>query len=328
MRLQSLLTLVDGTLLNKPAITSFENISFSASKVKRGDLYVSVSGNFFDEALHNGAYIILFDSDITVTDEEVAWVKVNSLNDALIKLIRYNMSEKNIKAFKIDKKEASLLNSFPTDNRLFYLNSSIKKNAENLYKLDSNSIVVSTDENYLKRLFTQIQTVPKNKTPLKLISSGIFSISFIYQNVYYDKVQLSSFFTLSLQALVTLFEENQINFSLKQLGSSFCYQVQFVDRFLNQREFGKSEQALIFEQDASLAEEIFIYFKKNAPWAHVLGVFPYKLELPNSLNYNKIDEISKILLNEHYEYAIIAGENKSLLEHNSFNLKHKQPSLL
>jgi len=328
MRLQSLLTLVNGTLLNKPAITSFENVSFSASKVKRGDLYISVSGNFFDEALHNGAYIVLFDSDIDVTDEEVAWVKVVSLNDALIKLIRYKMSKKNIKAFKIDKKTASLLNSFSTDNRLFYLNDSIDKNAEYLYKLDSNSIVLSTNSNYLKKLFAQIHTVKKGMTPLQIISSGVFSISFIYKNVYYDRIKLSSFFTLSLQALVTLFEENQISFSLNQLGSSFCCQVQFIDRFLNQREFGKSEQALIFEKNISLAKELFIYFKKNAPWANVIGVFPKRIKLLNSLNYDKIDEISKILLNEHYEYAIIAGENKSLLEHNSFNLKPKQPSLL
>jgi len=328
MRLQSLLTLVNGTLLNKPAITSFENISFSASKVKRGDLYVSISGNFFDEALHNGAYIILFDSDINVTDEEVAWVKVVSLNDALIKLIRYIMSEKNIKAFKIDKKTASLLNSFSTDSKLFYLDSSIDKNAEDLYKLGSNSIVLSTDSNYLKKLFTQIYTIQKDMTPLQIISSGVFSISFIYKNVYYDRIKLSSFFTLSLQALVILFEENQITFSLNQLDSSFCCQIQFIDRFLNQREFGKSEQALIFEKDTSLAEEFFIYFKKNAPWANVIGVFPDKIKLSNSLNYDKIDEISKILLNEHYEYAIIAGEDKSLLEHNSFNLKPKQPSLL
>jgi len=328
MRLESLLTLVDGTLLNNPAITSFENVSFLASKVKRGDLYVSISGNFFDEALHNGAYIILFDSDITVIDEEVAWVRVASLNEALIKLIRYKMSQKNIRAFKVDKKEASLLHSFPTDNKLFYLNSTIEKNAEELYKLAPDSIVLSTDEKYLKKLFTQIEKLQDNRTPLKIVSSGVFTISFIYKNIYYDRVHLSSFFAQSLQTLVALFEENNIDFSLRQLGSLFCYQVQFVDRFLGYKEFGKSERALIFEEDVSLAEDIFIYFRTNAPWANVIGLFPYKVELPNSLNYDKIDEISKILLNEHYEYAIIAGENKLLLEHDSFNLKPKQPSLL
>ena len=328
MRLQSLLTLINGTLLNKPAINSFDGLSFSSSKVKRGNLYVSMNGNFFDEAVHNGAYVILYDKDIQITDKEIAWVRVSSLENALVKLIRYYLSEKNILGFNIDIKTHSLLKSLSCDTKLFYLDDLEEQSVEKLYKLSNNSIVLSTDKKLLGKFFSQTHPLLTNTTPLQIKSKEVFYVSFIYKNIYYDRVQISSFFIPSLQSLISLFEENEIKFSLKQIYTSSHFELQFIDRFLNSKDFGKSERAIIFEKDISLAKDIFIYFQKNAPWAHVIGLFPDKIDLDNSLNYIKTSEIPILLSNERFEYAIIAGVDKSLLENETFNLKPTQPSLI
>jgi len=328
MRLQTLLTLVDGKLLNEPAITSFENISFSASKVNRGDLYISLQGNFFDEAIHNGAYIILFDNELQITDEEIAWVKVSSLKTALTKLIRYHLSEKNIKAYKVDTPTSAILASITKDRKLFFLQDTIEASVEKLYNLHENSIVFSSNEEMLKQIFSQVNTISSNKKNLQITFQSLFNFSFIHNMIYYDRVEVSSFFISYFDQVISLLEENSITFSPKNIDPTPHFQVQFIDRFLHPIEFGKSERALILEPDTTLAQLIFSFFVENAKWAKVIALFPDEKPFENSYIYKNIDEIAHILSNEVFGYAIIAGVDVSILEHSSFNSKPVQLSFL
>ena len=82
MRLENLLALTQGTLQNQPFVSRFEGISFNAKKVKRGNLFVAFSNAEIDEAILNGAYGIIFDRPTQIADNEIAWIKVDDVDDA------------------------------------------------------------------------------------------------------------------------------------------------------------------------------------------------------------------------------------------------------
>ena len=51
MNLQNLTALVEGNLTNSPSITAFEDVSFEASKVRRGDLFVALKHEDIEQAV-------------------------------------------------------------------------------------------------------------------------------------------------------------------------------------------------------------------------------------------------------------------------------------
>jgi len=93
MRIETLKSLIGAKLLNSPAVTSIEKIVFEAKKVHRGDLFFAYDYDDIAQAVQNGAYAIVVDRVAEVTDKEIAWLRVDSLKDSSIKLLRYHVEQ-------------------------------------------------------------------------------------------------------------------------------------------------------------------------------------------------------------------------------------------
>ena len=103
MRLENVLALTDGKLINDPFVKQFTNIVFDVSKVKRGDLFIAFHEESIEEAIFNGAYGILFDKPTQIRDNEIAWIKVNKIEDALKRLLRFRLIEKDIVVYECNE---------------------------------------------------------------------------------------------------------------------------------------------------------------------------------------------------------------------------------
>ena len=96
MRLENILALTKGTLYSNPNVTLFENLVFDVSKVKRGSLFAAYNPRDIQEALANGAYGILFYKPTQMGDSDVACIKVDSIDEAVHRLLRVYLLEKEL----------------------------------------------------------------------------------------------------------------------------------------------------------------------------------------------------------------------------------------
>jgi len=103
MRLENLLALTDGKVVNTPFVKQFSNIIFEAKKVKRGDLFIAFDEQHIEEAVINGAYGVMFEKPTQITDTEIAWIKVASLEEALKRLLRFRLIEKEILVYECNE---------------------------------------------------------------------------------------------------------------------------------------------------------------------------------------------------------------------------------
>ena len=89
MRLDNLINLTDGVLLNTPSINQIESFCFEPQNATRGALYFDTNRvqESIEIAIKNGAYAIIVDSDCSVSDSEIAWIKVENIQNALIMMI-------------------------------------------------------------------------------------------------------------------------------------------------------------------------------------------------------------------------------------------------
>jgi ferrochelatase len=109
VQISSILDIIDGKLLNSPSISFIYSIKTNAKKVKEGDLFIAKDLNDIELAIKNSAFAIIVEENHPIIDNEIAWIKVTSLETTVIKLIRYKLSILNLEAYSCDKVTYQLL---------------------------------------------------------------------------------------------------------------------------------------------------------------------------------------------------------------------------
>lgn len=135
MRLENVLALTHAKLINKPIIKSFENIVFEAKLVKRGDLFLAFNDAEIESAIFNGAYGIIFSKPVQMSDNEIAWMQVQSIEDALKRLLRFRLIEKKVTSYACDLITLKLALQVITEPSFIVLKSDMQEIAKMLWDI-------------------------------------------------------------------------------------------------------------------------------------------------------------------------------------------------
>lgn len=328
MRLENLLALTGATLANEPCVNSFENIIFDASRLKRGDLYIAFDNLEIELAVANGAYGIIYDEQIDIIDEEIAWIKVKDVREALDKLLRFRLIESDIVAYECDEIVLKLAKQIPTDSNFLVLNTDIKKIFKQLWEIENRSTVLFCPDIHNKNIFTNIKTINSaSKEHIDIIEQTLFETSFIYNNKYYERQLISPFFMPYLEELLHLYSSLHINYRLRKFSSIDNFEAIFTNKNLEIKDFGASDKVLIFEKNSSLIHKEIEFLQRNASWANIIYIIPSKIDINNNTNifkYENNEEILDILKKNKFHFALVTGVDKSILNNTSV----KQTQLL
>lgn len=333
MNLQNLTALVEGNLTNSPSITAFEDVSFEVHKVRRGDLFVALNHDDIEQAVLNGAYGILFEKPTQITDQEIAWIKVPSIDKALIRLLRFHVMEKSPQVFSCDKISLKLAAQVITDNTLLVLDKPIRKHIQDLWRMEENQFILFCDSLIDSALFIDAKSISKiQSSSMNIIEQTLFETSFIYDDTYHERQLLSPFFMPYLEAVLQFFKQNKIRYQLKGFSPIEHFQPVFTNNHFQVKEFGKSDNVLIFEPDFELIKEQISFLKTQANWAKIIYIIPSDkanefLEQENVFVYESTWDIMRFLKEEKYHFALIAQQSSDILETTVFEIKQKQQSL-
>jgi ferrochelatase len=315
MRLENFLALTHATLINEPFVNNFENITFEATKVKRGDLFFAFSEDDIELAVLNGAYGVVFDKPTQISDAEIAWIKVDDLNDALKRLLRFKMIEKEIVAYECDEIILKLSLQIITQTNFIILGRDIKSIFKSLWNIDDKAIALfcPTPEN--KNIFAATKQLPENVCePIEIVEQTLFETSFIYDDVFYERQLISPFFMPYLEKLLHMYKSLKINFRLRKFIPIEHFEAVFVNKNLEQKEFGTTDKVLIFEKNIDLVNSEISFLQKNANWAKIIYIVPHNSKYnENIFTYSNEEEIINILKSTFFHFALIVGVDKSIL---------------
>ncbi len=259
------------TALNTPSISSFNRVQIDPKKVNRGDLFISNSKEDIELALQLEAYAIVSEKDLEIIDKEIAWFKTTSIDDVLIRLLRFTLLEKDFRFILADSIQLELIQKIADKKQLYFLNSDEKQNYKKIINTEKTAIFFSKDEEFLKRIFPEYESILKAETsPFDMVKSGLFLSSFIYKNEIYKDIKISPLFLDNLASIVTFLEKNSFVFDIRRCNFGSFFHPVFVNKNLDIKSFGKSQSLIICESDKSLIEKEILYLKKNAPWAKTI----------------------------------------------------------
>ena len=333
MNLANLTALVEGTLANSPNITSFEEVHFEASKIRRGDLFLAMHHEDIEEAILNGAYGIIFDKPTQVSDQEIAWIKVTDVDKALLRILRFHIMQRSPQVYYCDEISLKLASQIITSRELLVLDKPLKYHLQELYQIQEKQFILFSRHNTDDQLFVDAKPIAKVvSSSMNIVEQTLFETSFIFDDTYYERQLLSPFFIPYLESVLQFLKQNAIGYQLRNFTPIDHFQAVFTNIHFQIKEFGKSDNVLIFESDFELVKEQIEFLKKQANWAKIVYIVPSdRMEQLDSskgvFGYASTWDIMQILKNENYHFALIAEQNADILNDNVFEIKNEQPSL-
>ncbi|MEN4053249.1 hypothetical protein [Sulfurimonas sp. NWX79] len=323
MRLENILALTHGELVNSPFVNSFENIVFDARSVKRGDLFVAFDETMIEDAVLNGAYGVVFDKPTQISDSEIAWIKVKDLQEALERILRFILIDKEIEVYECNEIILKLALQVVTEPNFIALHGDIQTLYKMLSSLENGASILFSPALTSKELFTNVKKLPLNPNEsINIIEQTLFETSFIYDNIFYERQLISPFFMPYLEQLLHLFKVLKINFRLRKFTPIDHFEAVFTNKNFEIKEFGTSDKVLIFEKNTTLIEKEIEFLQKQATWANILYLIPFTAveslsqelrENPNIVRYKSENEIKNLLREHSFHFALIVGANKSIL---------------
>ncbi len=317
MRLENILALTHGKLVNEPFVKIFENIVFEAKSVKRGDFFIAFDEETIEDAILNGAYGVMFDKPTQISDTEIAWIKVNECEDALKRLLRFRLIEKDIAVYECNEIILKLSFQVITEPNFIAVNGDIKSIHKQLWHVENNSTLLFCPEICDRNIFTDIKQLSTTAVePITIMEQTLFETSFIYDNTFYERQLISPFFIPYLEELLHLYKTLKINYRLRKFTPIDHFKAVFVSKKFEIKEFGTSDKVLIFESNADLIKSEITFLKKSANWANLIYIIPHAIddfEDENIFVYENSNKIIDILKNNSFHFALVVGVDKSIL---------------
>ena len=319
MRLENILALTNGELVNEPFVKIFENIVFEAKHVKRGDLFIAFDETMIEDAIFNGAYGIIFNKPTQIADTEIAWIKVEDCEDALKRLLRFRLIDKDITVYECNEIVLKLSLQVITDPNFISVNGDIKEIHNQLWDLEDKSTLLFCPDLCDRDIFTDVKKISSSLAePITIMEQTLFETSFIYDNIFYERQLISPFFIPYLEELLHLYKALNVNFRLKKFSQIEHFEAVFVSKKLEIKEFGVSDKVLIFEPNASLIDHEIRFLEENASWANLIYILPISHtdkydDHKNAYGYKNQKEIVEILKDKNFHFALVIGVDKSIL---------------
>jgi len=322
MRLENILALTNAKLLNKPFVTTFTNISFHAKDVKRGDLFIAFDEENIEEAIFNGAYGILFSKPTQISDTEIAWMKVDNIDTALKRLLRFQLLKKDLIVYEVNEIILKLALQVITESKFFVVHGDIVDIAKSLWEIDKGSIILFCPSLREGDIFTKtIELSQTTYNDINIVEQTLFETSFIYDNIFYERQLISPFFMPYLEVLLNLFKNKNINYRLKKFVPIDHFEAVFTNKRFEIKDFGTSDKVLIFEKNSSLVDAEIGFLHKEATWAKIIYVLPYSeqklidsvVNKESLLVYKNKNEILGLLKEVNFNFALLIGIDKDIL---------------
>ena len=331
-----------GTLLNKPSISFFTQICDNPSAVRRGDLFVLTQKDpiqaqkDIEEAVQKGAFGILFSGNIAMSDEEVAWISVEDLEQSLMRILRHYLMMHNKILFLLDRDEYSIATQIivPKKNLGFYCGS--------LSGLIS--YILQSDMAYFLHcnLYLNVESLPKNQQEIKILpqdkieddklpfsinSYSLFNIRIFYKSADYE-LPLPRLFVQSLARILQFCE----TYSFAVQLDHFTFIENFKPLFLDERGViakpGTTNKVLLACSNDKLYGQYLAYFTMNAKWAHLALFVPSAYQeiyapFAKTFSYTSKDALFASLVKERYNFALILGVDTQTREERFVSQTHE-----
>lgn len=313
MQISSITDIVEGNLVSSPSISFIYDIKTDLHKIHEGDLFIAKNAYEIEEAIQKGAFALLYDFDTPIIDKEIAWIKVKNVDLAVIKLLRYKLSNLELNAYYCDKITLELLKIFikPNNNQIKLISNNVSKNLaiiDNTDDINSITTIISSDKDLLNQIYPKNSEFSKYNYPIEnLIEHSLFETTFSSENHYLSRIRLSS---LYINEFLDVYNFLNYDLDINRLRKFNYFKPIFIDKYFNVIDYGYSNKFILSQNDASIAKNEIKYLKEKYKYAKtvVISSSLISTDFKDADFYtNDINQVKNLLQNTKFNALYIVG---------------------
>jgi ferrochelatase len=316
MKIEDILNLTEGILSNTPEVHAIESATAFPSKVGQGDLFFATHNEDIPTAVANGAYAIIYEGTVEIIDDEIAWIRVNSIKESAFRLLRYVLLSKEANFYLLDKHEMSLFKMVLTHKgNVTFLSDTWNKTFEQILNGDGH-LFVSTDTE-LMRLIKPESTKLTKETEGYAVSDTLFKSTFRIGKYIYQDVKLVPFHLEYLLRVIHLCDQYDLPYSIDRIQYTRHFMPLYIDNNLHTVTQGASDKVLIFTDDLSNVIKARDYVRYQTTWVKSVVLTPPKTKVDNVERpywFETVEEAREILTAVHYNYAFVYSLDKAVFK--------------
>jgi len=329
VQISSIIDIVDGRLLNHPSISFIYSIKTNPRKVREGDLFIVENEEDIDIAVNNGAFALITHKNIDITDDEIAWIYVDSIKETIKKLIRYLLSNKRLTAFYCNEVSYELFKILKKP----LVHSTIKivpKNLSEFFKqledLEENDTLICSDQKILNDIYPVNFNFNSKKYEINnLVEHSIFETSFSYGDKYFPKLKLSS---LYIKEFLDVYNFLGSNCELIKLKKFNYLKPIFVDKLINHTDYGKTDKFLIAQNNEELISKEINYLKQKYKYAKIILITMDKQKEDSEyIHLDSLEDLKPFLKKLSFNAAYFKGISYDEL-FEQISIENIEPSLI
>ncbi|ARJ56629.1 hypothetical protein [Campylobacter cuniculorum] len=296
MNISNLSELLNASMINEGSTLSVDGFALNLNQIKSGFAFFSNIQNEINEAIKKGAFVIVFDKDIKMTDLEVFYLKVENLENALFRLLRFLCENKELHFLLTNRHQFNFSKAFRFKN----LSGNVFLDFQNLIEAKKEDFFCFCDENYLLKFCANCEFLKPSSYTI-LSHSSLFWTSLICEDLYFKNLRFPFIYAEIFAQFIAFLKEKgmKIDFDLKKLDFFKSY---FINQNMQITKFGEGFQAFILVFN----EEDFDFFQENCQ--HIKG---FKTSRKNSLfcdfSYNEIKDLKNF---KAYTYCLVLIEDE------------------
>ena len=316
MKIEDLLNLTAGEMLSEPTVTAINSVTVYPSKVEQGDLFISNDVEDITKAIENGAYAIIFsNSEVKISDSEIAWIQVPEIQKAAFKLIRYVLISREASFYLFTEHELSFMKMIVTQkSNIEILPNDWRKMFEKILNSDA-KMFIGTDEPLMKMIKPDVSILNKEAS-CEIITDTLFKTTFKINNYIYQEKDITPFHVDILQRVIEFCDLHHLPYNLDRVKYTKHFVPVFIDGFLNVMTPSKSDKVAIFTDNLQDIHKAREYVRYNGAWVKTIVLTPPKTKVDGVDRpdwYNNIDEARNILKNAYFNYAFVYALDKAML---------------
>lgn len=330
MNIDNLVQLIRGELYSKPSVSAVENFCYDPNSVKQGDIYMAIDRdqNSVTLAIKNGAYAILYDRELEISDKEIAWIRVDSIEMSIMRLMRFQSSYKKFVFVALSPLQEAILKTFRNLKNLFLLPTNPLEAFMTIMKAPKKSYVVCSNPIMLQKVAPVHESIWTETDVENLSRGSIFVSSFIHRGEFYQNIPISPLFIPAICGVLSFLKDNSLSHSLENIKPFEHFEPLFIDKLFSLRPFGQTRRALIVESD----ERLFAYeakmLLKLLPEQSFITCKPKSVQLGFDATYSYRDESYLKMINDYkFRYALVLGDKSAIEQALIKKDKERYPTL-
>lgn len=318
MQITSLNDIIQGELLNSPAISFIYNVKTNVNKIQEGDLFFAFNEEEIAQALENGAFAVVTEHNSTILDQEIAWIKVENIQKAIIKYIRYKLSQLELKAYYCDTVSYELLKIFSSnakDASFWLISSNLNTTLNYINEIKNKDTLICNNQELLHSLYPTNENLNIQTYQVEnLIEHSLFETSFSYQKNFFYRLKISSLFINQFMTVFNLL--HLLPSDLHKLKKFNCFKPIFIDKFFNACEYGRSDKFVLIQEKKELVFDELTYIQQKYKYAKTIIISKESIDIaPFTYTLiSHVEDIFHVLNTTPFNALYIIGFKKQKIE--------------